>query len=153
MALVHTSHHTSHTALTVGAVIVFLVAAAVSKQEATDLIGYFGTIATFGFLFCYLLCSVCAPILLKRLNVMTPMDVVMGALGAVAMVLAFVGSVYPVPPYPYNLFPYGFVVYMVIGVLCFAVLQTNMPQVLLGIEHDLETTPAVTSKTGREVTA
>jgi hypothetical protein len=28
-----------------------------------------------------------------------------------------------------------------------------MPQVLLGIEHDLESTPAVTGKTGREVTA
>jgi hypothetical protein len=33
------------------------------------------------------------------------------------------------------------------------VLKSQMPQVLLGIEHDLEGTPAVTGKTGREVTA
>src|SRR5260370_6305433 len=66
MGLVHTEHHTPHTALTVGAVIAFLVMAAVSKQAETDLIGYFCTLATFGFLFCYLLCSVCAPILFKH---------------------------------------------------------------------------------------
>jgi len=83
----------------------------------------------------------------------TAIDIALGVLGAVAMVLAFLGSVIPVPPYPYNLFPYGFVVYMIIGVLWFVVLRTKMPQVLLGIEHDLETTPAVTGKTGREVTA
>jgi amino acid transporter len=153
MGLVHTEHHTPHTALTVGSVIAFIVMAACSKQAETDLIGYFGTIATFGFLFCYLLCSVCAPIMLKQLNALTPMAVVLGAAGAIAMVLAFVGSVIPVPPYPYNFFPYGFVVYMVIGVLWFLVLKNQMPQVLLGIEHDLESMPASTGKTGQEVTA
>jgi amino acid transporter len=153
MGLVHTEHRTPHTALTVGAVVAFLVAAAVSKQEETDLIGYFGTIATFGFLFCYLLCSVAAPIFLKRLNIVTTMDIVLGALGAIAMVLAFIGSVIPVPPYPYNFFPYGFVVYMVIGVLWFLVLRNKMPQVLLGIEHDLESTPSTAGKTGRQVPA
>jgi hypothetical protein len=42
---------------------------------------------------------------------------------------------------------------MVIGVLWFMVLKRQMPQVLLGIEHDLESAPTVTGKTGREVTA
>jgi amino acid transporter len=153
MGLVHTEHRTPHLALTVGSVIAFIIMAAVSKQAETDLIGYFGTIATFGFLFCYLLCSVCAPIMLKRLNAMTAMDLVIGAAGAVAMVLAFVGSVYPVPDYPYNYFPYGFVVYMIIGVLWFLVLRNRMPQVLLGIEHDLESTTMTTGKNPREVTA
>jgi amino acid transporter len=153
MGLVHTEHRTPHLALTLGAVIAFLIVAVLSKQAETDMIGYFGTIATFGFLFCYLLCSVCAPILLKRLNAVTAIDVVLGVVGAICMVLAFIGSVYPVPDYPYNYFPYGFVVYMIAGVLWFMVLRNKMPQVLLGIEHDLESTPAVSGKTGREVTA
>jgi hypothetical protein len=38
-------------------------------------------------------------------------------------------------------------------VLWFVVLRNKMPQVLLGIEHDLESMPASTGKTGREVTA
>jgi amino acid transporter len=153
MGLVHTEHRTPHAALTVGSVIAFLVMAAVSKQEETDLIGYFGTIATFGFVFCYLLCSVAAPVLLKRLSAVTTVDIVLGAAGAIAMVLAFVGSVIPVPPYPYSLFPYGFVAYMIIGVLWFLVLRNKMPQVLLSIEHDLESAPPTAGKTGRQVTA
>jgi amino acid transporter len=153
MGLVHTEHRTPHLALTVGSVIAFVIMVVLSKQAETDLIGYFGTIATFGFLFCYLLCSVCAPIMLKQLNAMTAMDVVVGAAGAIAMVLAFVGSVYPVPDYPYNYFPYGFVVYMIVGALWFVVLKNRMPQVLLGIEHDLESTTVTTGKNPREVTA
>ena len=153
MGLVHTEHRTPHLALTLGAAIAFLIVAVLSKQAETDMIGYFGTIAPFGFLFCYLLCSVCAPIMLKRLNVMTGVDLVLGVVGAVCMVLAFVGSVYPVPDVPYNYFPYGFVVYMVIGALWFMVLRNKMPQVLLGIEHDLESATVSAGKTGREVTA
>jgi amino acid transporter len=153
MGLVHTDHRTPHLALTLGAVVAFLIMAALTKQAETDMIGYFGTIATFGFLFCYLLCSVAAPIMLKQLNLAKGGDYLLGAVGAICMALAYVGSVYPVPDYPYNYFPYGFVVYMIIGMLWFMVLRNKMPQVLLSIEHDLETAAAVTGKTGREVTA
>jgi amino acid transporter len=153
MGLVHSEHQTPHLALTLGSVIAFVIMVVLSKQAETDLIGYFGTIATFGFLFCYLLCSVCAPIMLNRLNAMTTMDLVLGVAGAVAMVLAFVGSVYPVPDYPYNYFPYGFVAYMIVGVLWFMILRNRVPQVLLGIEHDLEGATMTTGKNPREVTA
>jgi amino acid transporter len=142
MGFVHTEHRTPHLALTLGAVTGFIIAAVFSKQAETDLIGYFGTIATFGFIFNYLLCSVCAPILLRRQNILTAFDVLLGVVGAICMVLAFVGSVYPVPDYPYNYFPYGFVVYMIVGVLWLMVLRNKMPQVLMSIEHDLESTAA-----------
>lgn len=153
MGLVHTDHKTPHLALTLGAIIAFAVVATFSKQAEPDLIGYFGTIATFGFLFCYLLCSLCAPIMLKRLKLATGFDILLGVVGVFAMILSFAGSVYPVPPYPYNIFPYGFVVYMIIGVLWFMILKNKAPQVMLGIEHDLEGTATTSGKTGREVTA
>jgi amino acid transporter len=154
MGLVHTEHRTPHLALTLGAIVAFIIAAVFSRQAETDLIGYFGTIATFGFIFNYLLCSICAPILLKRLNLLTAFDVLLGVVGAICMVLAFVGSVYPVPDYPYNYFPYGFVAYMIIGVLWFVVLRSKMPQVLMSIEHDLESTDTAPVKGGaRQATA
>jgi amino acid transporter len=153
MGHVHADHQTPHLALTVGAIVAFLVVAAFSKQDEPDLIGYFGTIATFGFLFCYLLCSVCAPIMLKRLKLATGFDILLGIVGVAAMILSFVGSVYPVPPYPYNLFPYGFVAYMIVGVLWFLILKNKTPQVVLGIEHDLESAATAGGNTGREVTA
>lgn len=138
MGLVHMKHKTPHIAVTVGAIINFVVCAALSKNSETDLLGYFGTIASFGFILVYMLCSIAAPVLLRKLGEAKAGDYIMGALGTVFMVLSLVGSVYPVPAYPYNLLPYGFAVYMLIGVAWFLVLKTRMPQILLGVQHDLE---------------
>jgi hypothetical protein len=46
-----------------------------------------------------------------------------------------------VPAAPYNYLPYGFALYMLVGVVWFVVLKSRMPQVLLAIEHDLEGVP------------
>jgi hypothetical protein len=56
----------------------------------------------------------------------------------VLMVLSLVGSLYPVPASPYNLFPYFFLVYILLGVSWFFILKARVPQAILGIEHDLE---------------
>jgi hypothetical protein len=66
-------------------------------------------------------------------------DKILGGLGALFMVLSLIGSVYPVPAAPYNYFPYFFLVYMLLGVTWFFILKARVPQALLGIEHDLET--------------
>lgn len=86
-----------------------------------------------------MLCSICAPILIYREGKLTALDVILGAAGAISMILAFFGSVYPVPAAPYNYFPWGFVAYMGLGVIWFFVLKARAPQTLLGIEHDMET--------------
>jgi hypothetical protein len=43
-----------------------------------------------------------------------------------------------VPASPYNLFPYFFLVYILLGVSWFFILKARVPQAILGIEHDLE---------------
>lgn len=139
MGLVHKHHGTPHLAIGVGVVLNALLCIGFSYAGEINCVGYFGTIATFGFLAVYFLCSICAPILIHREGTLKPGDVILGALGAVCMVLAFVGSVYPVPAAPYNYFPWGFVAYMLIGVAWFLILKSRSPQTLLGIEHDLET--------------
>ena len=69
---------------------------------------------------------------------MTGSVLVIGALGAVFMVLSLVGSVYPVPAAPYNYFPYAFAAYMLIGLIWYMVVKARAPQVITGIEHDME---------------
>jgi amino acid transporter len=138
MGLVHKHHGTPHIAIGVGAVLNAIICIACSGFGELNCVGYFGTIATFGFLTVYFLCSVCAPILIYREGTLKAGDVILGAAGAICMVGAFFGSVYPVPAAPYNYFPYGFVVYMIIGVVWFYILKTRAPQTLHGIEHDLE---------------
>ena len=122
----------------IGVVLNFIVCAAFYKHATTDLLGWFGTIASFGFIIVYLMCSVAAPALLRKTGEAKTIDYVMGSIGSILMVLSLIGSVYPIPAAPYNYLPYGFAAYMLVGVLWFVVLKNRMPQVLLAIEHDLE---------------
>lgn len=138
MGFVHTSHRTPHIALTIGAIANGLLCIAFVSAGEINLVGYFGTIATFGFITVYFLCSICAPILLHREGTAKPTNYILGTLGGIAMLLAFVGSVYPVPAAPYNYFPYGFVVYMLVGVAWFFGLKARMPQVILDIEREID---------------
>jgi len=64
--------------------------------------------------------------------------VLLGTVGAALMLFVVFGSVYPVPEYPYNILPYVFFAYMVIGSLWFAVLKAKSPQTLASIQHDME---------------
>ena len=54
------------------------------------------------------------------------------------MFLSLVGSLYPIPAYPYNLLPYIFLAYMCVGAIWFFVLRVKSPASILQIEHDLE---------------
>jgi len=139
MGIVHTTHKTPFVALAVGAVINFAVCVAfVNAGSETDTFGWYGTIASFGFIVVYLLCSICEPIFLRRTGEAGVLDWGLGAIGVVLMVGSLVGSVYPVPDYPMNLLPYIFLAYLAIGVLWFFVLKNRAPQTLLGIEKDME---------------
>jgi amino acid transporter len=138
MGMVHQTHKTPYVAVTIGAILNFVVCAAFSKQADTDLLGYFGTIASFGFIIVYMLCSIAAPVLLAKTGEAKTGDYVMGGLGTILMILSLIGSVYPVPAAPYNYLPYGFAAYMAIGAAWFFVLKARSPQALLGLEHDME---------------
>ncbi len=139
---VHATHHTPHIALVFGALVNFVLVCAFSGQAELDTFGWYGTIAAFGFIVVYLLCSVAAPVYLRKTGEMTGGDVFVGGLGAVLMVLALFGSLYPVPDYPYNLLPYGFLAYMALGAAWFLVLKARQPAVLAAMNSDLEVAAA-----------
>jgi amino acid transporter len=138
VGVVHKHHGTPHIAILVAVVLNAILCIAFQSQGEVALVGIFGTIATFGFLTVYFLCSICAPILIYREGNLKAGDVILGGAGAICMALAFFGSVYPVPAAPFNYFPYGYVVYMLIGLVWFYILKARAPQTLVGIEHDLE---------------
>jgi amino acid transporter len=142
MGVVHKTHRTPIVALTSGAVLNFLVCAAFASQTETNTYGWYGTLASYGFISVYLMCSIAAPVLLKRTGELTGGAVAIGVLGVVFMLFALGGSVYPVPAAPYNYFPYAFAAYLLIGFGWFSFIKMRSPQVLAGIEHDLEAAAA-----------
>ncbi len=143
VGLVHTKFQTPHIAVTIGAVINFVLVALLSANSEVDTFGWYGTIASYGFIVVYFLVSIAAPVYLKKTGELTTRATVIGGVGATLMALSLVGSLYPVPPYPYNLLPYGFLAYMALGVVWFYVLKVRAPHTLLGIEDDLEAAAAV----------
>jgi hypothetical protein len=66
------------------------------------------------------------------------MPATLGMVGAALMLFVVIGSVYPVPAYPYNTLPYLFFAYMAVGAVWFAVLKVKSPQTLDSIQHDME---------------
>jgi hypothetical protein len=75
---------------------------------------------------------------LKKSREMKPHHVLLAIAGAALMLFVVVGSVYPVPEYPYNILPYLFFAYMAVGAIWFAVLKVKSPQTLASIQHDME---------------
>jgi len=138
MGSIHAKHQTPHLAVAIGVVISGVVCAAFWTHSNTDLLGWFGTIASFGFIIVYLLCSIASPVLLRRIGEATPMDYVLGAAGCVLMVLSLAGSVWPIPTAPLVYLPYGFAAYMLLGVTWYLIVKRRQPQILLSIQHDLE---------------
>lgn len=135
---VHLKHRTPHVALATGAALNFLLCAAFSRSAELDTFGWYGTLASYGFIVVYFLCSVAAPVYLRKTGEATAGAVAFGVVGAVLMALALIGSLYPIPAYPLNLLPYIFLLFMCVGAAWFFVLRAKAPTALAAIEHDLE---------------
>jgi amino acid transporter len=138
MGMVHDTHRTPHRAVFLCGGLLTSVCLAMSPLGYLDAFGYAGTIASFGFVVVYLALCIVAPLDLKKSGEMRPRHIVNGAFGTLLMLFVIVGSVYPVPTYPYNKLPYLFFAYMAVGAAWFAVLKWRSPQILATIQHDME---------------
>jgi amino acid transporter len=138
MGMVHKTHQTPHFAVLLCAAIVLVVTLALLPAGFLNAFGWTGTFATFGFVLVYLAMCISAPVEMKKTGDMKPFHVIMGAAGVALMAFVFYGSVYPVPPFPFNILPYLFLVYMAVGAVWFAILKAKSPQILSTIQHDME---------------
>jgi amino acid transporter len=138
MGLVHDTHGTPHRAVLMSGALTALICLALLPVGYLDAFGYGGTFASFGFVVVYLAMCIVAPLDLKRNGELKGRHVLIGVLGTALMLFVMIGSVYPVPEYPYNLLPYLFFLYMVVGAVWFAWLKRKSPEVLPMIQHDME---------------
>ncbi len=145
---VHGRNETPHVAITAAAIVAFLGPASLTLfgVKVLDGYGYFGTIATYGFLVPYILISIAAPVYLHREHQLRVMDVIYSVLGVAFMIIPVLGSVglpgddslFPVPAAPYNVFPYLFLLYLVVGGGWFVILRLRSPEIIEEMERDIE---------------
>jgi len=138
LGLVHDVHRTPHRAIVCCGGLLALICLSLLPFGFLAAFGYAGTFASFGFVVVYLMLCLVAPLDLRRSGEMRPHHVLIGVAGTALMCFVVVGSVYPVPEYPYNILPYVFFAYMIVGAIWFAMLKARSPQTLASIQHDME---------------
>jgi amino acid transporter len=139
MGIVHKQYQTPHLAVTAGCVLMGVAVLMLSFAAPLSAFGCTATFGTFGFLAVYLMTCVVAPLELSRTGELSLGLVLTSALGAGLMVFVVVGSLVPVPPYPYSLLPYLFLAYLAAGAAWYTIVSVRFPQMLGRIELDLET--------------
>ena len=140
MHAVHAENLTPHRALGVFGALMMIVAFtlhAVGTSPGT-IFGDAGTLAAFGFLTAYYLITFAAPAYLRKLGELRARNVAIAVAASVLLLVPLIGSFYPVPPYPVNLFPYIFLGYMLVGGTWLYVVNRRQPGTLASIESDLE---------------
>ncbi len=104
----HAENQTPHRAVLISSIAAFLPAEimTVRGMNLFDIYGLLGTLATFGFVTAYILVSVAAPLYLRARGRLTPYALAISVLAIIAMCVALVGNLYPVPEAPYSYLPW-----------------------------------------------
>ncbi|MBW4693214.1 MAG: APC family permease [Lyngbya sp. HA4199-MV5] len=136
----HPQNQTPHVAVVLSILILFLVPVSLSLVgiPILDIYGYLGTLATYGFLLVYVLISIAAPLELYRQQRLRSRDLAIAVPAVLFMMTPVVASFFPIPPFPYNFLPYGFLVYLGVGAWLSSRLQRRSPQIIEAMERDFE---------------
>jgi amino acid transporter len=148
----HATNRTPHVAVTVYIGMIFtLPAVLMIFTNPLTAFGDAGTLAAFGFLVAYYLITVAAPMYLKKIGELTRRNVVLACIAVLCLLVPTIGSFYPQPPWPVNVFPYIYLAWMAIGGGWLLVVNRRQPGILADIEVDLERAPELTEGDSIEI--
>jgi len=118
----HVLNQTPGRAIVITGVAAVLPVALLAARGASglDVYGWLGSLATYGFIVAYALVCVALPRYLRDHGAYHPGAKIIPWLAGLAMLLALVGNLYPVPEGPYGKLPYIYLAYLTAGLLWFA---------------------------------
>ncbi len=88
-------------------------------SSGLDVYGWMGSLATYGFIVGYALVCIALPRYLRDHGMLRPGAQIVPWLAGLAMLLALVGNLYPVPEGPYGKLPFIYLAYLSAGLLWF----------------------------------
>jgi amino acid transporter len=106
-----------------------------------DVINWMGTTATFGFMLAYLLVAIAAPLYLYRRGEPYLPPLIVGIIGGAVMLYVYYISVLPdnqLAPWPGELWPAIFAVWMIVGFVWYFIVRSRSPHVMgqIGAIHE-----------------
>jgi amino acid transporter len=115
----HAKNETPHFAVVVTAIAALLPAVALAAKgvSSSDIYGWMGALATYGFITVYALVCIALPLYLRQTERLSRGVMVLSAAGSIAMLLALAGSVYPMPTGAYARLPYIYLIYLLAGLV------------------------------------
>jgi amino acid transporter len=118
----HAHNATPGSAVLLIGVLMLIPTAALTMRGVggSDIYGWMGSLATYGFITVYGQVTFALPFYLKLKQHLTAPLLLLSIVATAAMVLALVGTLYPVPPAPYNWLPYLYLSYLFAGLVWFA---------------------------------
>jgi len=137
----HGRHGTPHIALAVMASLMFFIVTGCRfafKMEVLDEFNDAGTMGAFGFLGAYVLITLAAPAFLKKRGELKARHLALCIAAMLLLLIPAVGSVYPVPAPPVNMFPYIFGGYLWFGVLRIMAMQHQKPERVVEISEEVK---------------
>ncbi|HMD91467.1 MAG TPA: APC family permease [Trebonia sp.] len=137
----HPRNGTPHVAITVYVAIMFAIPTVLELvTNPLTAFGDAGTLAAFGFLLAYFLITIAAPAYLRRRGELRVRHVIIAVIACLCLLVPTIGSFYPAPPFPVNIFPYIFAAYMAVGASWLFALSRRRRGIFAEIETDLEAT-------------
>jgi amino acid transporter len=123
----HARNQTPSRAVVITGVAALLPVAILAARGASglDVYGWLGSLATYGFIVAYGLVCVGLPHYLRTHEVFRPGAQIIPWLAGLAMLLALVGNLYPMPEGPYGKLPYVYLACLIAGLLWFGFRARN----------------------------
>lgn len=143
----HVANRTPHNAVTACSLIMFLIPAVMAMFNISlfESMGYLGAICSYGFLTVYILVSIAAPVYLHKIRQLRSRDLICSGVAIAFMMIPVVGSLgipgsslLPVPEAPYNLFPYLFLLYLVVTCGWFVRQRLRRPSMTKAMQRHVE---------------
>ena len=125
----HARNETPGAASILAATLAFLPTAILSLRgtPSTEILGWMGTLAVYGFLTAYGIVAVALFVHLRRTHRLTFAKLLLTSAAALGMLLAMLSNFYPVPPSPLRYFPYLYAAYLILSLLYLSRTTTRSP--------------------------
>jgi amino acid transporter len=119
----HVTNQTPSRAVVITGIAALLPVAVLAARgdSGLDVYGWLGSLATYGFIVAYALVCLALPRYLRENGVYRSGAQIVPWLAGGAMLLAFLGNIYPVPEGPYGKLLYIYLAYLAAGLLWFAI--------------------------------